>query len=131
MFKFDPHSSRLALANRRLAAAYARRPGSDVPIVEAGGYGRAFGTEELLKDFDKMLDHAVAWANVMASTDNDWPPFIDTYVGVCMVAEAFGCEIALTPGQDPWTRPAITDIDQVWGLKPKKIGESYMIRQLT
>ena len=128
-FNFDARSRRIELANQRLRDAFARKPGAPVPVVDAGGYSRPYTTKELLADFDKMLDHAVRWANTMAASDNDWPPFIDTYVGVCMVAEAFGCEVVFEGREDPWTRPAVSDLAQVWQIKPPKVGESYMIRR--
>ena len=129
-FAFDPESPRIRLAHRRLEAAYDRRPGAEAPVVEPGGYARPYSTQEMLADLDKMLDHAVRWANAMAASDNDWPPFVDTFCGVCLVAEAFGCEVVSTPEADPWTRPAITATSQVPNLRPAKIGESYMARRL-
>jgi len=129
-FDFDPNSDRITLARRRLAAAYARRQGADVPIVEPGvRAGPHYCFRERLDDFDKMLDHAVGWANALAATDNDWPPMIDTYVNVTMVAEAFGCELRCLDESDPWTQPAVSGIAQVWSLKPKPMMEALLIRR--
>jgi len=130
-FNFDPHGERIALARRRLAAAYTREPGAEVPVVEPGARapGRGYCFQERFDDLEKMLEHAVAWANGLAATDNDWPPMIDTYVNVAMVAQAFGCEVVCTPGSDPWTRPAIGDISQVWSLRPAPLMDVPMIRR--
>jgi hypothetical protein len=129
-FTFDPHSPRIQLAHHRLRDAYARTPGAAVPIVEPGGYRRAYTTQELLADYALMADHAVQWAIVLAATDNDWPPFLDTYVGVCTIAEAFGCKVVWTPGNDPWTEPAVASLDDVWQLQPVPLGESYLVQRL-
>jgi len=128
-FNFDPDGDRIRLARRRLRAAYSLE-GGEVPVVEPGGYARHADTLTLLNDYDEMLRHAVAWANALADSDNDWPPFLDTYVGVCMVAEAFGCEVVWTPGEDPWTKPAVADINAVWRLKPVPVGTSHMAKRL-
>jgi hypothetical protein len=132
VFDFDPRCERIQLARRRLAAAYARAPGHDVPVVDPGcGYARRLGTREMLEDFDTMLEHAAGWANALASVDQDWPPFIDTFVGVVLVPEAFGCRVVFTPGEDPWTEPALEDISGVRHLKPPNVGASPLIRRLS
>jgi hypothetical protein len=130
-FTFQHDSARIRLAHQRLKAAYELEPGAQTPVVEPGGYARQHCFQELFADLDKMLDHAVRWANAMAATGSDWPPFIDTYCGVVMVAEAFGCEVVFTPGSDPWTRSAVPDLNHVWNLKPKKLEETPTIRRLS
>lgn len=129
-FNFDPHSPAVRRAHQRLAAAYALTPGAPVPVVEPGGYARKYSTQERLADLDKMLEDAVGWADAMAANGSDWAPFIDTFCGVCMVPEAFGCPVLHTPGADPWTEPLLRDVSGVWSLKPPKLGESYMVRRL-
>ena len=58
----------------------------------------------MLADLDKLVEHAAAWANAMAATGSDWPPMLDTFVGVCLAAEAFGCPVVSTPGATmTWT----------------------------
>ena len=126
---FDPHSERIELAHRRLEAAYRRRPGHEVPVVEPYVYPKPETTEESVADLDRMLEQAVCWANSLAATDNDWPPVILGFCSVVMVPEAFGCEVVFHPGQSPWARHALGDIKQVWKLKPKKMNESTMIRR--
>ena len=129
---FDPHSERIALAHKRLADAYARKPGAEVPVIEPGARGPVpgFASTDGLADFDKMLVNAAAWANGLAAGDNDWPPFVDTFCGVVMIPEAFGCEVVY--GSDvAWTKPALAEISGVWKLKPKPLDQSPMIRRLT
>ena len=129
-FSFRPDSPRIALARRRLAAAYSRQPGAEVPVVEPLAQVRRHPFKERFEDLGKMLDHAVNWANSMAAFDNDWPPCIDTFCTVVMVAEAFGCQI-MNPGrgEGPWAGPAIEDMSKVWSLKPKPMAEVPMIRR--
>ncbi|OPZ26917.1 MAG: methylcobalamin:coenzyme M methyltransferase [Lentisphaerae bacterium ADurb.BinA184] len=130
MLKFDPGAESVLTAHHRLRAAYALERGAPVPVVEPGGYARVYSTQEMLADLDKMVEHAAAWANALAATGSDWPPMLDTFVGVCMVAEAFGCPVVHTPGADPWARPAVGSIGEVWKLKPPRVGESFMVRRL-
>jgi hypothetical protein len=76
-----------------------------------------------------MLEHSVALANDLAVIDNDWPPFVDTFCAVPMVAEAFGCEVATVDEEVEWTRPAVQDIARVWDLKPMKFSDAPHIRR--
>lgn len=50
---FNPRSERIALAERRLQAAYARRPGSEVPVVESRMPPSPYGYGERFQDFDE------------------------------------------------------------------------------
>jgi hypothetical protein len=131
LLDFDPKSERIALAHRRLKAAYDRREGAEVPVVDLGVPPGRFAPRERIEDLDKLLAHAAGWANSLAAVESDWPPHIDTFAGVVLVAEAFGCEVVWTPGADPWTRPALAEISGVWGLKPRRPAESPMIRRLS
>lgn len=126
---FNPRSERIALAERRLQAAYARRPGSEVPVVESRMPPSPYGYGERFQDFDKMLEHSILLANDLAAIDNDWPPFIDTFCTVVMVPEAFGCEVVILDREVFWARHAIQDIARVWDLKPRKPTESPHIRR--
>ena len=90
MLSFDPHSPRIRLAHRRLADAYARVPGADVPVVEPGVPHANFTEHEKFLDLDRMLEHAASWANALAASENDWPPFLNTFCTVVMVPEALG-----------------------------------------
>lgn len=129
MFGFDPHSERIALANRRLTAAYRRVPGAETPVVEPVVGAPLLTTRESMDNLDTMLEQAVIWADNLAATDNDWRPVLLTFCTVAMVPEAFGCEVVYLPGESPWAQRAIRDISRVWSLKPKPIGESFMIRR--
>jgi hypothetical protein len=128
-FNFDPQSERIAVANRRLTAAYRRVPGEETPVVEPNVYAPLLTTREAMDDLDTMLEHAVGWANNLAATDNDWRPVVLTFCTVAMVPEAFGCEVVFLPGESPWARHTISDISQVWSLRPRPITESPMIRR--
>lgn len=132
LLNFDPQNDRIRLAERRLADAYARKSRHEVPIVEAGVRAPLPPEVSLqdLGDLDRMLYHAAAWANGMASCDSDWPPFIDTLCGVVLAAEAFGCKVVYGEGGVAWATPAITDIHQAYSLKPLKPSESPMNRRL-
>ncbi|MDD2709400.1 MAG: uroporphyrinogen decarboxylase family protein [Verrucomicrobiae bacterium] len=129
-FQFNPGSERIQTACKRLADAYARKPQEVVPVVENGGFRSPYSVKERFDDLDKMLDHSVKYANFLASTDNDWPPYLDTYCTVTMVPEAFGCEIVLREGYDLAAHPAIHDIEKVWTLKPRRMEETPTIRRL-
>lgn len=132
IFAFNPRSERVRLAQDRLRAAYARERGADVPVVWPGGPAVSFPFEERIRDFEKMLACAASWANVLgAHSDNDWPPFIDTFCGVVMVPEAFGCRTVYTPGHDPWSEPVTRDIADVWRIKPMKPSEAPLVRRLS
>ena len=131
-FTFDPSHPRFALAQRRLREAYGRVPGAEVPIVDPSprGPGPSYGVLECYNDLDKMRANVVAWANGLAATDNDWPPLINTFCGVVMIAEVFGCTVEWE-SDVAWTRPILTEIDQVWDLKPRPFAESPMVKRLT
>lgn len=126
------YADRIALAEKRLAAAYARLPGADVPVVDPSprACAPAYTDREVLADLDKMLESVMAWAGGMAATDNDWPPFINTFCTVAMVPEAFGCTVGYAEGGVPWAAPCISDIEQVYHLTPCKVGDSAMIGRL-
>ena len=126
---FNPRDRRFVASQQRLADAFARKPGRS-PIVEPGGCVRKYNFTERYGDFDKMLADAVGWANALAANGSDWLPFIDTFVDVVMVAEAFGCEVTCTPGSDPWCKHAVTSINDVYQIKPRPLQESPMIRRL-
>jgi hypothetical protein len=131
LINFDPKSERIVLAHRRLKAAYERRKDAESPVVDLGVPPSQFSPRERIEDLDKLLAHAAGWANSLAAVESDWPPHIDTFAGVVVVAEAFGCKVVWTPNADPWTRPALGDISGVWGLKPRKPAQSPMIRRLS
>jgi len=133
LFTFNPKSDRIALAHKRLADAYRRVPGAEIPIVEPGARAPIPDGIDLekLDDFDRLLHDAAAWANGLAAGDNDWPPMINTLCGVVFVAEAFGCEIVYSEGNVAWTKPVTMDIADVWKIKPMKVGESPLIRRLS
>jgi uroporphyrinogen-III decarboxylase len=126
---FNPRSERITLAGRRLAAAYARKPGSEVPVVESRMPASPYNYVERFEDFDKMLEHAVMLASDLAAIDNDWPPFIDTFCAVVMVAEAFGCEVVMLDKDVLWARHTLQDIARVWDLKPMKFNEAPQIHR--
>jgi hypothetical protein len=130
-FTFDPSNARIALAHRRLRDAYARVPGAEVPIVDPAPRtaGTRYSVLECYNDFTKMAANAVAWAEGMAATDNDWPPFIDTFCGVVMIAEVFGCPVEWE-SDVAWTKPILTDISQAWDLTPRPLATSPMVKRL-
>ena len=124
------HADRIALAVKRLTAAYKRQPGEEVPVVESIVSASPHTYTERVHDLDKMLEHAVDFAAKMAALDNDWPPFIDTMCTVVMVPEAFGCEVVYPATEDmPWAKHAVYDISKVWDLKPKKPSDVFSIRR--
>jgi hypothetical protein len=131
-FAFDPRSEPVLRAEQRLRDAYARVSGAEVAVVEPNSPTPlpSFTEEQCLKDFDKMLARSVAWANGLAATGSDWPPFINTYCTVAMVPEAFGCEVGFNPDGIAWAKPALSSMGQVASLKRPKVGESWMIRRL-
>ncbi len=130
-FTFDPSSPRFALAQQRLRDAYARVPGAAVPIVDPSprAPGMSYSVVESYNDLGKMRANVVMWANGLAATDNDWPPLLNTYCGVVMMAEVFGCQVEWE-SDVAWTRPILTEIDQVWALQPRPFAESPMVKRL-
>ena len=126
---FNPRSERLTVAGRRLAAAYVRKLASEVPVVESRIPASTYNYAERFEDFDKRLEHAVMLANDLAAIDNDWPPFIDAFCAVVMVAKAFGCEVVMLDKDVPWARHTLQDITRVWDLKPMKFKEALHIRR--
>jgi hypothetical protein len=132
-FAFDPRSDSIRQAETRLRNAYARVPGAEAAVVEPGVAVPLppFTEEQCLKDFDKMLAKSVAWANGLAATGSDWPPFINTYCTVAMVPEAFGCEVGFNPDGIAWAKPALASMSQVASLKMPKAGASWMTRRLS
>lgn len=131
LLKFDPQGERLRRAEKRLAAAYQRLPGRAVPIVGPTPAYSRYNFRECVEDFDKMLATAVAEANAMAAADNDAVPYINTFCTIPMVPQAFGCEVEYSPDGIAWNKPAISDIRQVWNLKPMKLAEAPLIRRLS
>ena len=115
----------------RLAGAYARRPGAEVPVVSAARATVRYTPKERLEDLDKMLEFAVSWANnTGAIKDNDWPPFIELYGTVPIVPDAFGCTVHYaTDDAEPWAKPVISEMSQVWSLKPAKVSEARLVRR--
>ncbi len=132
LFTFDPGAERIALAHRRLSDIYHRRPGAQIAVVEPSVRGPVPGCRmtEQLDDLEKMLVEAVSWANGLASTDNDWPPMLNTLCGVVQVAEILGCPVSFGDDGVAWTQPAISDIAQVWTLKPLKSREAPLTKRL-
>ncbi|MDD5707717.1 MAG: uroporphyrinogen decarboxylase family protein [Kiritimatiellae bacterium] len=126
---FNPDSERIRIARKRLAAAYARQPGTEAPIVDPGGVRSPAPLAERFADNEKMLAYCVELANSLAATDNDWPPFLDAFCTVPMAPEAFGSELHFRDN-DIGVRPIIQDIHQVWVLKPKKMTETSTIRRM-
>ena len=130
-FTFDPHSERVVRAAQRLAAAYRREPGHAAPVIGPTPPFRHHTQQACYADLDKTLESAVAWANAMAAADNDAVPFLNTYCTICLVPQAFGCQVEFSPDGVAWNKPAITDIGRVWDLKPMKVGEAPLIRRLS
>jgi hypothetical protein len=126
---FDAGSPRIALAERRLRAAYHRQDGEAVPVVAPTVDAPVLTTREMIEDMDKMLAQTARWANHLAATDNDWSPVLLTYCTVAMVPEAFGCKVTYLPGESPWAGHALGDISGVWSLRPLPFSESPMIRR--
>ncbi len=128
-FDFNPQSERIQIACRRLAAAYGRQADAEVPVVDQGGYCPVSSVRERFEDFETMIEHSVAWANSLASIDNDWPPFLEAFCTVPMVPEAFGSEIHFRE-TDIAVRPVISNIDRVWSLVPKRLDETSTIKRM-
>lgn len=128
-FNFNPHSERIQTARQRLAAAYARQANAEVPIVDPGTAPSPVLMKDRFDDNEKMLEYSAGWANALASTDNDWPPFLDAFCTVPMVPEAFGSEIQFRDS-DIGVKPVIGNINDVWSLKPKRMAETSTIRKM-
>ena len=126
--RVDCESARIQQAQARLAGAYRLQP-VETPVVEPGVGPCLLTTRERVEDLELMLEAAVAWAEAVAATDNDWPPVVLPYCTVPMVPEAFGCHVEFMPGQSPWAGHALGDIHQVWSLKPVQVGASPLIKR--
>ncbi len=125
-----PYRDRMALAERRLAAAYACTPGAAIPVVEPGVSFENPSVRDQVMDVQAMRRRAVNWVMALAATDNDWPPFIDTHCTVVTLAEAFGCPVVYPESGDAWTQPALGSVQEVWALRPTPLAEVPSIRRL-
>lgn len=128
-FNFDPNSKRILTARQRLSGAYARHENAEIPIVHPGMAHCSVPLKQRFDNFDNMLEYTAGWANSLASTDNDWPPFLDAFCTVPMIPEAFGSQIQFRDG-DIAAKPVINDINDVWSLKPKSMMETSTIRKM-
>lgn len=74
---------------------------------------------ERMEDPEKDLEYEMACARRdlaclkrgFCNIPSIWP-----YMGVGVVASAFGCETVYIPGEDPWTRPLTEDPEDVYAL---------------
>jgi len=128
-FSFDPEAEGIRTARRRLSAAYARQPGAEVPVVDPGCPPSGIPLSVRFADNEAMLAHAVGWADSLAASGSDWPPFLDAYCTVPMVAEAFGSELHFREG-DIGVRPILADIGGIRSLRPRPLGETSTIRRM-
>ena len=114
---------------RLLSDAYARR----TPTVSVVSFNVPFETHsyrDRFNDLDLMLEHSVRYAQALADSDNDMPPFIDTFCTVVMVAEAFGCPIRMQEADVPWAFPAVESVGGVWNTVPCKVKGASHIRRM-
>jgi len=131
LLTFKADSDQIRAKHRRLAAAYARRPGHEVPVVSLAAPGvPGVSVREMYEDLDRMLERAAALANALAAGESDWPPFIDTYCTVPMVPEAFGCEVLFREGFAATALPALRDVAGVWSLKPRRPEDTPTVRRM-
>ena len=133
LLSFDWNSPQIQASCRRIRDAYARKPGHQVPVFELG-YRRPEDSgppPQTASQMEKLLHEAVAWANGLAALDQDWPPFINTLNGVPQVPQAFGCKIVYGAREVPWAEPALTDIAQVYHLRPTKPMATPLLRLLS
>ena len=130
-FTFDPHNDDIQQRRRRVSAAYQRVPGHEVPVI-GPSVGKApwYSLKESLDDLEKKLESAVGQANIAAVNKSDWPPILDTYCSICLVPQAFGGKVIFTESGNAANSPLVTDISQVWTLKPMPLLEAPMIRRL-
>jgi hypothetical protein len=129
LLTFKWNSTQIQASCKRLKDAYDRKPGHQVPVADGGIRIPVPDAPppESRTQMEKLLYDAVAWANGLASLDQDYPPVIETLNGVPHVPEAFGCMVVYGTGNVPWTYPAVSDINQVYELKPMKVTEAPLL----
>ncbi|OHB52887.1 MAG: hypothetical protein A2Y12_03575 [Planctomycetes bacterium GWF2_42_9] len=127
LVNFNP--DKILLSEKRLKSAYNRRKGEEVPVVEPNVFVPQYSPKETFEDFDKMLSNAVGWANNLSLTDNDLTPVILCYCTVVMIPNAFDCDIIFQNGQSPWVKHRITDINEVYALRPKPPQQTPVIKR--
>lgn len=86
-----------------------------------------YSVAERMEDPEKDLEYQLASAHWdlaclragFCNIPSIWP-----YMGVGVIPSAYGCEIRITPGEDPWTIPITDDPDDVYRLKKPDLARS-------
>ena len=88
--------------------------------------GDVFGVDCRYKE--QMLELQLGGIARTLQTDTDWVPYLEPWHGVGVFAEGFGCPFEWRNDDAPWTRPIVSNIDQLRALKKPKIEDCRMLQ---
>ena len=88
--------------------------------------GDAFGKDCRYRE--KMLELQLEGITKTLQSDTDWIPYLEPWHGVGVFAEAFGCPFEWRDDDAPWTRPIVSNIDQLRALPAPKAESSQMLQ---
>lgn len=108
------------------------RDGIAIPRWGCGSKPSNLDKADLFKDPELYLDwqtRCLMHRMELALCD-DWIPSLFAWYGVCVLASAFGCPVEFHPGQDPWARPALFDVKEVYSLRRPDLRKSGLCKKV-
>ena len=112
----------------KIASVYSRKGNASAAV--SFFFNQPYLYKETFTDFEKMEKASRIIIDGMYRAESDNPPFVNTFCSIGMVAEAFGCEIQIPDKEMPWALRGISDICDVYSVKPKSVRSlSYYKRQ--
>jgi hypothetical protein len=122
-FDYDRYHRKCEEVNRK---AKQFTEGDFLPVVQwtlgEGVYGSQCRDRKVI--LPSMLDGITKTLEV----ENDWYPYLEPWHGIGVFAQAFGCPFEWNEMDAPWTRPIISDIDQLRRLEKPDIEKSEMLQ---
>ncbi len=109
---------RIQSSRRRILSAFQFEPVDRPPIIQMT-QTVLFPRETIFESPERLLLAQIANIVLTLEHETDYLPFIDSFEGVTVLAEAFGCKVVIPPGGDPQVfKPLIFDnYWDVWELK--------------
>ncbi|GEM_PF-754989 len=124
----DDKKERIEDSSRRIFAAFHFEPLDRPPVIQVT-QTVLFPREEIFSAKEKLLLAQLANIVLTLQHETDYMPFIDSFEGVTVLAEAFGCEVIVPSHGDPQvSRPLIFEnYWDVWNLqKPDAHNPVYL-----
>ncbi len=118
--------------SERIAATFDLKNG-DVPVLaRRKETDNPFGytIRDIVAEPARMLAHQLYNMERTAELGSDWVPFLEPWHGVGIYADAFGAATSWPEDDYPWTEPRLTDIRQVYDLKPPAAGGSPLMEKV-